>query len=65
MNPPSFTSSSTIEKLEGFVEALQKVFEVMHVANAERVELVAYQLKNVARTWFDNGRRVDLRENHM
>ena len=25
----------------------------MHVADAERVELDAYQLKNVARTWFD------------
>lgn len=25
----------------------------MHVTKAERVELAAYQLKNVARTWFD------------
>ncbi|XP_015064673.1 uncharacterized protein LOC107009879 [Solanum pennellii] len=53
MNPPSITSSSTIEDPESFVEALQKVFEVLHVANAERVEIVAYQLKNVSRTWFD------------
>uniref|UniRef100_M1DX78 Gag-pol polyprotein n=1 Tax=Solanum tuberosum TaxID=4113 RepID=M1DX78_SOLTU len=53
MNPPSFTSSSTTEDPENFVEGLQKVFEVMHNTDAKRVELDAYQLKNVARTWFD------------
>jgi len=53
MNPPSFTSSSTTEDSKNFVEELQKVFEVMHVTDAERVELAAYQLKNIARTWFD------------
>uniref|UniRef100_M1D8P2 Retrotransposon gag protein n=1 Tax=Solanum tuberosum TaxID=4113 RepID=M1D8P2_SOLTU len=53
INPPSFTGSSSIEDLENFIEKLQKVFEVMHVVDVERVELAAYQLKNVARTWFD------------
>uniref|UniRef100_M1DGU5 Gag-pol polyprotein n=1 Tax=Solanum tuberosum TaxID=4113 RepID=M1DGU5_SOLTU len=48
MNPPSFTGSSTTEDPKFFVEELQKVFEVMHVADAKRVELAAYQLKNRA-----------------
>ncbi|KAG5600138.1 hypothetical protein H5410_031508 [Solanum commersonii] len=53
MNPPSFTGSSTSEDPENFVDELKKVFDVIYVANTERVELAAYQLKNVARTWFD------------
>ncbi|KAH0781998.1 hypothetical protein KY290_001596 [Solanum tuberosum] len=57
MNPPSFTSSNTTKDPKHFVEELQKVFEVMHVADAERVELAAYQLKSVARTWFDQWKK--------
>ena len=53
MNPQSFTDSITIEDLESFIEEQKKVFNVMHVDNVERVELAAYQQKNVARTWFD------------
>ncbi|XP_015057576.1 uncharacterized protein LOC107003818 [Solanum pennellii] len=53
MNTTSFTASNTSEDPENFVEKLKKVFEVMHVVNVERVQLVAYQLKSVARTWFD------------
>uniref|UniRef100_M1DEA1 Gag-pol polyprotein n=1 Tax=Solanum tuberosum TaxID=4113 RepID=M1DEA1_SOLTU len=53
MNPPSFTSSSTTEDPKNFIEELEKVFDVMHVADTERVELAAYHMKNVARTWFD------------
>ena len=53
MNPPSFTGSSTTEDPENFIEELKKVFEVMYVADTARVELAAYQMKNVARTWFD------------
>ncbi|KAK4729884.1 hypothetical protein R3W88_022872 [Solanum pinnatisectum] len=51
MNPPSFTGSSVTEDLENFVEELQKVFKIMHVIDPERVELVAYQMKGVARIW--------------
>ncbi|WMV33558.1 hypothetical protein MTR67_026943 [Solanum verrucosum] len=39
------------------IEDKWKVFEVIHVANAERVELVAYQRKSVARTWFDQWKK--------
>ena len=35
------------------MEELKKVFEVMHVVDAERVELDAYQVKSVSRTWLD------------
>uniref|UniRef100_M1DL44 Gag-pol polyprotein n=1 Tax=Solanum tuberosum TaxID=4113 RepID=M1DL44_SOLTU len=51
MNPPSFFGSSVTEDPKNFVEELQKVFEVMHVADVERVELAVYQLKGVARIW--------------
>ncbi|WMV37414.1 hypothetical protein MTR67_030799 [Solanum verrucosum] len=53
MNPPSFMGLSTTEDPKNFIKELKKVFEVMHVADTERVELAAYQQKNVARTWFD------------
>ncbi|WMV46212.1 hypothetical protein MTR67_039597 [Solanum verrucosum] len=53
MNPPSFTSSSVTEDPKNFVEELQKVSEIMHVADTERVELAAYEMKGVARIWFD------------
>ena len=39
------------------MEELQKVFEVMHVADVERVELAAYQLKGVARVWYDQWKK--------
>ncbi|KAK4721360.1 hypothetical protein R3W88_011593 [Solanum pinnatisectum] len=51
MNSPDFTNSSVTEDPENFVEELQKVFKVMHVADVEHVELDAYQLKGVARVW--------------
>ena len=53
MNPLSFIGSNTNEDPENFIEEVKKVFEVMHVVDVERVELAAYQLKGVYRTWFD------------
>ena len=53
MNPPSFTCSGTTNDPMNIVEELKKVFDVMHVIAAETLELDAYQLENVARTWFD------------
>ncbi|WMV33411.1 hypothetical protein MTR67_026796 [Solanum verrucosum] len=57
MNPPSFTVSSVNEDPKNFVEELQKVFEIMHVVDVERVDLDAYQLKSVARIWFDQWKK--------
>ncbi|KAH0710411.1 hypothetical protein KY284_011838 [Solanum tuberosum] len=56
MNRPSFTGSSTAEDPKNFIEELKKVFDVMYVADNARVELAAYQMKNVSRTWFDQWR---------
>uniref|UniRef100_M1DHL5 Gag-pol polyprotein n=1 Tax=Solanum tuberosum TaxID=4113 RepID=M1DHL5_SOLTU len=53
MNPRSFTHSSTSEDPENFIDELKKVFNVMRAADTQRVELAAYQLKNVNMTWFD------------
>ena len=57
MNPPSFTGSIVTENPENFIEELKRVFDVMHVADAERVELVAYPRKSVARIWFDQWKK--------
>ncbi|WMV57409.1 hypothetical protein MTR67_050794 [Solanum verrucosum] len=57
MNPSSFTCSSDTEDPKNFVEELQKVFEIMHVTNAERVELAAYQLNGITRIWFDQWKK--------
>ena len=50
MNPRRLTCSSTIEDPMNFIEELKKVLDVMHVVDIERIELVSYQLKSVART---------------
>ncbi|KAG5572874.1 hypothetical protein H5410_062640 [Solanum commersonii] len=57
MNPPSFIGN--------FVKKLQKVFEIMHVNDAKRVELVAYQMNGVARIWFNQWKRIDLKEGFL
>ncbi|XP_049359574.1 uncharacterized protein LOC125824263 [Solanum verrucosum] len=57
MNPLTFTSSSITEDPVNFVEELKKMFEVIHVADAERVELDSYQLKGVSRIRFDQWKK--------
>ena len=49
MNRPSFAGLITTKKPKNFIEELKKVFDVMHVADVERVELTPYQLKYMAR----------------
>lgn len=53
MNPTSFTGSITIKDPKNYIEELKKVFDMMYASYTERVEVAAYQLKVVARTWFD------------
>lgn len=53
MNPPSFTRLSITKKPMNFTEELKKVFEVMYVADTERVDLAAYLLKCIDRTLAD------------
>ncbi|KAG5590232.1 hypothetical protein H5410_040746 [Solanum commersonii] len=57
MNPPSFPGSSVIEDPNFFNKELQKAFEIMHVVDPERVELDAYQMKGVARIWFEQRKK--------
>ncbi|XP_069144527.1 uncharacterized protein [Solanum lycopersicum] len=57
MNPPSFDGSSTTEYPENFMEELKKVFDVILVIGIDRVELVVYQLKSVARTWYNKWKK--------
>uniref|UniRef100_A0A0V0GRK1 Putative ovule protein n=1 Tax=Solanum chacoense TaxID=4108 RepID=A0A0V0GRK1_SOLCH len=61
MNPPSFTGSSITENPENFIEEHKRVFDVMHIAESERVGLSAYQMKGIARIWLTNGKRIGLR----
>ena len=42
MNSPRFIGSSTTTDLENYIEEINRVFDVIHVVAAERVELVAY-----------------------
>ena len=37
MNFPSFTGSNTFDDLQNFIEEINKVFDIMHVSDAERV----------------------------
>ncbi|KAG5590778.1 hypothetical protein H5410_041292 [Solanum commersonii] len=55
MNPRSFTNSSITEDTKNFVEELQKVFEVMHVADVEVL----------LESGLTNGRRVELKSAFM
>ncbi|WMV37193.1 hypothetical protein MTR67_030578, partial [Solanum verrucosum] len=57
MNPPSFTGSSVTADPKNFIEELKRVFDVMHIVDAERVELPAYQMKGVTRIWFDQWKK--------
>ncbi|XP_027775068.1 uncharacterized protein LOC114078399 [Solanum pennellii] len=53
MDTPCFTGYITTEDPPNFIEEVKNIFEVMHSADTEQVDLVAYQLNNVARTWYD------------
>lgn len=50
MNPPSITGSSVTEDPENFIWCNA-------IVEAERVELVAYQMKGVAGIWFDQWKK--------
>lgn len=57
MNPPEFIRSTPNEDLKNSIIELQKVFQVMHVTDVDRVELAAYQIKGVVRLWFDHWKK--------
>ncbi|XP_070023297.1 uncharacterized protein [Nicotiana sylvestris] len=53
MKPPVFTGSKKDEDPQNFIDEVQKIFRVMHATNTEAAELAAYQLKDVANTWYE------------
>ena len=57
MKSPSFRGSSATEDPKNFIEELKRVFDLMNVAEVERVELVVYQMKGVVRIWFDKWKK--------
>ncbi|KAK4731588.1 hypothetical protein R3W88_024576 [Solanum pinnatisectum] len=52
MNPPMFLGSKVEEDPQDFLDEVYKVVNAMGVTSIEKVELVAYQLKDVAQVWF-------------
>ncbi|WMV24828.1 hypothetical protein MTR67_018213 [Solanum verrucosum] len=51
MIPPTFFVSKVEEYLQGFIDEVFKVLEVMGVSSQEKSELDAYKLKDVAQVW--------------
>ncbi|WMV13396.1 hypothetical protein MTR67_006781 [Solanum verrucosum] len=52
MNPPEFLSTQIGEDPQNFIDEVKKIFGVMQVTENDRVELISYQLKDVAHIWF-------------
>ncbi|XP_009762244.2 uncharacterized protein [Nicotiana sylvestris] len=53
MKPPIFIGSKKDEDPQNFIDEVQKIFRVMHATDTEAAELAAYQLKDVANTWYE------------
>ena len=56
MNPSPFIVLNIVDNPENFTEELKTVIEVMHVGDSESLELTAYQLNGIVRTWFDQSK---------
>ncbi|WMV19620.1 hypothetical protein MTR67_013005 [Solanum verrucosum] len=52
MNPPEFLRLQIGEDPQNFLDEIKKIFEVMQVTGNDRVDLVSYQLKDVAHIWY-------------
>ncbi|WMV32945.1 hypothetical protein MTR67_026330 [Solanum verrucosum] len=53
MNPPEFHCSMVEEDPREFINEVYKFLMIMGVTSMKKVELVAYQLKDVAHVWFN------------
>lgn len=53
MNPPRFSELKVDEDPQHFLDELYKILFAMRVSTTEKAELDAYQLKNVAKTWYN------------
>ena len=52
MNPPSFFRSKSDEDPQEFIDQVLKVTDIMGVTAVESIEIVAYELQDVAHTLF-------------
>lgn len=63
MNPLEFYSSKVEKDLQNFISDVQKVTQIMGITLIKGADLVGYQLKGVAQTWYKlwkNDRGVDI-----
>ena len=52
MNPPQFPGFNLEEDPQEFLDQVQKVTDIMGVTSSESAKIVAYQLQDIAHTWF-------------
>ena len=52
MSTFEFLGSQVSENTKKFIDEVKKIFGVMQVTGNDTVELVSYQLKDVAHIWF-------------
>ena len=53
MNPLVLTGSKTDEDPKNFIDEVWKILKFMHAIETEGVELISYQLKDVANIWYN------------
>ena len=56
INPPTFHGTKVGEDPQSFIHDLFKVVDAMGVTPKDKAELAAYQLKDVAKVWFEKWR---------
>ena len=52
INPPIFTRSKNSKDPKEFMDQVHKILVAMGATDTAKVEMVLYQLKDVAQTWF-------------
>ena len=53
MNPPMFFGSKVYEDPQDFIDEVYNILFSMGVSTIAKAELAAYQLKDVAQTWYN------------
>ena len=54
MNPPMYFGSKVDEDTQDFLDNVYKILFFMGVSTTQKAELTAYQLKDVAQTWYNH-----------
>ncbi|KAL3741663.1 hypothetical protein ACJRO7_017172 [Eucalyptus globulus] len=58
LNPPTFTGAGDPEAAALWVQELENAFELLMCTEAEKVVLVAYQLRGTAATWWKTNKGI-------